>query len=120
MESGCPASRRLTCRSKSFCLAAATLTKPSNGAITNTSLPTSTVTSWARRRPKPPPTRSRKREPSTQGKGVIMRDQTRNIETFKVGASTRVNEFDFHKHQGEMHEHHTNEHERSFGKAETK
>jgi hypothetical protein len=49
-----------------------------------------------------------------------MRDQTRNIETFKVGASTRVNEFDFHKHQVEMHEHHTNEHERSFGKAETK
>jgi hypothetical protein len=34
-----------------------------------------------------------------------MKDQTRNIETFKVGA-TRVNEFDFHKHQGEMHERH--------------
>lgn len=33
-----------------------------------------------------------------------MRDQTRNIETFKVGA-TQINEFDFHKHQGEMHEH---------------
>jgi hypothetical protein len=49
-----------------------------------------------------------------------MRDQTRNIETFKVGAGTRVNEFDFHKHQGEMHEHHTNEHEQSFGKVETK
>jgi hypothetical protein len=32
-----------------------------------------------------------------------MKDQTRNIETFKVGA-TRVNEFDFHKHQGQMHE----------------
>lgn len=49
-----------------------------------------------------------------------MRDQTRNIETFKVGAGTRVNEFDFHKHQGEMHEHHTNEHEQSFDQAETK
>jgi hypothetical protein len=33
-----------------------------------------------------------------------MRDQTRNIETFKVGAS-RLNEFAFHKHQGEMNEH---------------
>ena len=33
-----------------------------------------------------------------------MKGQTRNIETFKVGA-TKVNEFDFHKHQGEMHEH---------------
>jgi hypothetical protein len=33
-----------------------------------------------------------------------MKDQTRNIETFKVGA-TRINEFDFHKHQREMHEH---------------
>jgi hypothetical protein len=32
-----------------------------------------------------------------------MKDQTRNIEIFKVG-STRVNEFDFHKHQGEMRE----------------
>ena len=48
-----------------------------------------------------------------------MKDQTRNIETFKVGA-TRVNEFDFHKHQGEMHEHHGNEQEQSFGKVETK
>jgi hypothetical protein len=35
-----------------------------------------------------------------------MRDQTRNIETFKVGTATQVNEFDFHKHQEEMHEHH--------------
>jgi hypothetical protein len=34
-----------------------------------------------------------------------MKDQTRNIETFKVGAGTRVNEFDFHKHQEKMHEH---------------
>lgn len=35
-----------------------------------------------------------------------MRDQTRNIESFKVGATGRVNEFDFHKNQEEMHEHH--------------
>jgi len=48
-----------------------------------------------------------------------MRDQTRNIETFKVGA-TKVNEFDFHKHQGEMHEHHVNEHEQGSGKTETR
>jgi hypothetical protein len=48
-----------------------------------------------------------------------MKDQTRNIETFKVGA-TRVNEFDFHKHQGEMHEHHGNKQEQGFGKVETK
>jgi hypothetical protein len=33
-----------------------------------------------------------------------MKDQTRNIETFKVGKS-HLNKFDFHKHQGEMHEH---------------
>ena len=33
-----------------------------------------------------------------------MRDQTRNIETFKVG-SNKIDEFAFHKHQGEMHEH---------------
>jgi len=31
-----------------------------------------------------------------------MKGQTRNIETFKVG-STKVNQFDFHKNQGEMH-----------------
>ena len=47
-----------------------------------------------------------------------MRDQTRNIETFKVGA-TRVNEFDFHKHQGEMQEDHGNTRERAVGKEET-
>jgi hypothetical protein len=35
-----------------------------------------------------------------------MKGQTRNIETFKVGTGTRMNEFDFHKHQEEMHEHH--------------
>lgn len=49
-----------------------------------------------------------------------MKDQTRNIETFKVGAGTRVNEFDFRKHQGEMHEHHTPEHGQEFAKAETR
>ncbi len=48
-----------------------------------------------------------------------MRDQTRNIETFKVGAN-RVNEFDFHKHQGEMHEHHPDEHQPETGVTETK
>ena len=48
-----------------------------------------------------------------------MRDQTRNIETFKVGA-TRVNEFDFHKHQGEMHEHHSNEQKQAVGAAASK
>jgi hypothetical protein len=48
-----------------------------------------------------------------------MKDQTRNIETFKVGA-TRVNEFDFHKHQGEMREHHGNKREQGFGRVETK
>jgi hypothetical protein len=34
-----------------------------------------------------------------------MKGGTRNIETFKVG-STRANEADLHKHQGETHEHH--------------
>ena len=47
-----------------------------------------------------------------------MRDQTRNIETFKVGA-TRVNEFDFRKHHGEMHEHTHDDHERVTDKTET-
>ena len=49
-----------------------------------------------------------------------MKGQTRNIETFKVGAGTRVNEFDFHKHQEEMHEHPAAEHEEGFAKTETK
>ncbi len=49
-----------------------------------------------------------------------MRDQTRNIETFKVGTGSKVNEFDFHKHQGEMHESHINEHERGSEKQETR
>ena len=52
-------------------------------------------------------------------KGGIMRDQTRNIETFKVGAN-KVNEFDFHKHQGEMHEHHVDNHSAGPSKSETR
>jgi hypothetical protein len=47
-----------------------------------------------------------------------MKDQTRNIETFKVGA-TRVNEFDFHKHQGEMREHQDDSRPHASGKTET-
>jgi hypothetical protein len=53
-------------------------------------------------------------------KGGIMRDQTRNIETFKVGTGAHLNEFDFHKHQGEMHEHHVDEHERGAATVQTK
>ena len=34
-----------------------------------------------------------------------MKGQTRNIETFKVGAGSKMNEFDFHKRQGRMREH---------------
>jgi len=48
-----------------------------------------------------------------------MKGQTRNIETFKVGAGTRVNEFDFHKHQEEMHEHHGDEQGQGAGKTES-
>ena len=48
-----------------------------------------------------------------------MKGQTRNIETFKVGNATRVNEFDFHKHQEEMHEHHESEPQGDAGEAET-
>lgn len=48
-----------------------------------------------------------------------MKGGTRNIETFKVG-STRVNEFDFHKHQGEMQEHHDNKQEPGPAQAQTK
>jgi hypothetical protein len=47
-----------------------------------------------------------------------MKDQTRNIETFKVGAN-RVNEFDYHKHQGEMHEHHGDDPEQGLKQPET-
>ena len=48
-----------------------------------------------------------------------MKGQSRSIDTFKVGAKG-VNEFDFHKHQGEMHEHHDNNLEQGTGKAQTK
>jgi len=48
-----------------------------------------------------------------------MKDQTRNIETFKVGAGAKMNEFDFHKHQGEMHEHHEGKMELNVTKSET-
>ena len=48
-----------------------------------------------------------------------MKGQTRNIETFKVGNATRVNEFDFHKHQEEMHEHQAAEYQEGAGKKET-
>jgi len=49
-----------------------------------------------------------------------MKGQTRNIETFKVGNATQVNEFDFHKHQEEMHEHQAAEPQEGAGKKETK
>jgi hypothetical protein len=49
-----------------------------------------------------------------------MRDQTRNIETFKVGTGARMNEFDFHKHQEEMHEHHDESENHPIGAGETK
>ena len=48
-----------------------------------------------------------------------MKGGTRNIETFKVGA-TRVNEADFQKHQGEMHEHHDNQLGQGSAKVQTK
>ena len=48
-----------------------------------------------------------------------MKGQTRNIETFKVGSGAKMNEFDFHKHQGEMHEHQDDGQERSTGASET-
>ena len=49
-----------------------------------------------------------------------MRDQTRNIETYKVGTGARLNEFDFHKTQGEMHEHHADERSTEPRQSETK
>ena len=49
-----------------------------------------------------------------------MRGQTRNIETYKVGAGARLNEFDFHKHQEEMHEHHGDEPTTELRQSETK
>jgi len=52
-------------------------------------------------------------------KGDIVRDQTRNIETFKVGTGAHMNEFDFHKHQEEMHEHLDEEPAHGAAKSET-
>lgn len=49
-----------------------------------------------------------------------MRDQTRNIETFKVGTGVRMNEFDFHRHQEEMREHHGEAPDHVAAKSETK
>jgi len=48
-----------------------------------------------------------------------MKGQTRNIETFKVGAGAKVNEFDFHKHQAQMHETRGQEIEQSLNRPET-
>ena len=49
----------------------------------------------------------------------MMKGQTRNIETFRVG-STKVDEFAFHKHQGEMREHAGDAKGEGFGKTETR
>jgi hypothetical protein len=49
-----------------------------------------------------------------------MKGQTRNIETFKVGSGAKMNEFDFHKHQGQMNEEHGSESESGMNKAETR
>jgi hypothetical protein len=48
-----------------------------------------------------------------------MKEETRNIETFKVGAGAKLNEFDFHKHQGQMHEQHGKEIKQSLARSET-
>jgi len=48
-----------------------------------------------------------------------MKGQTRNIETFKVGKGNRMNEFDFHKRQGEMHEQRGQDIEQEANKPET-
>ena len=48
-----------------------------------------------------------------------MKGQTRNIETFKVGAGAKRNEFDLHKHQSEMPENRGPEIEQSLNKPET-
>ena len=49
-----------------------------------------------------------------------MKGQTRNIETFKVGTGAKMNEFDFHKHQGEMHEHSEEGNDPGANRPETK
>ena len=48
-----------------------------------------------------------------------MKGETRNIETFKVGAC-KMNEFDFHKHQGEMRDHHAGDTGPDTNKSETR
>lgn len=48
-----------------------------------------------------------------------MKGQTRNIDTNKLGPKG-VNEFEFHKHQGEMHEHHDNNQDQGAAKVQTK
>ena len=48
-----------------------------------------------------------------------MKGQTRNIETFKVGSGAKMNEFDFHKHQGEMHEHQSDGNDTGANRPET-
>ena len=48
-----------------------------------------------------------------------MKGQTRNIETFKVGAK-RVDEFEFQKHQGEMNEHFSPKDEQPAPELKTK
>jgi hypothetical protein len=49
-----------------------------------------------------------------------MKSQTRNIETYKVGTGARLNEFDFHKAQEEMQEHHGDEPGTGSRQSETK
>ena len=49
-----------------------------------------------------------------------MKGQTRNIEIHKVGTGARLNEFDFHKAQEEMHEHHSDEPGAGPRQSETK
>ena len=48
-----------------------------------------------------------------------MKGQTRNIETFKVGSGSKMNEFDLHKRQNEVHENRGSETEKSANQSET-
>ena len=49
-----------------------------------------------------------------------MKGQTRNIETFKVGSGSKMNEFDFHKRQGQMHDKSDSESEAGLNNSETR
>jgi hypothetical protein len=49
-----------------------------------------------------------------------MKGQTRNIQTSKVGSGAKMNEFDFHKNQGQMNEEHGSESESGTKKSETR